>query len=195
MKKIALFTAIALLLGVSFAVAQDEIKLKYFETPDYGYALMLPENFELVEGTKVDAGTTWQHQKGSAALGGFTRGLAGGLQPADSISVNWMWFPDVSPNTLYKANWKSVQDDINSPHPKYTDLKALKIEGGRAFWYKEVDKEDPDDIHRWHIYAVGNKSVYGVILASGAFKNFESMIPIYEEVVKSFKLIPLKVSK
>ncbi len=195
MKKIAVFAVITLLLGVSFAVAQDEVKLKLFETSDYGYSLMLPENFELAPDTKVDAGTTWMHQKGNAMLGGFSRGLVGGLESANSISINWMWFPDVSPNTLYKANWKSVQDDMNSPHPKYTDLKALKIEGGRAFWYKEVDKEDPTEIHRWLIYAVGNKSVYNIILASGEFKNFESMIPTYEEVVKSFKLIPLKASK
>lgn len=195
MKKIAVFTVITLLLAVSFAVAQDETKLKLFETSDYGYSIMLPENFDLAKDTKVDASTCWLYQKGNAMLGGFSRGLVGGLESADSIHVNWMWFPDVSPSTLYRANWKSVQDDMNSPHPKFTDLKALKIEGGKAFWYKEVDKEDPTEIHRWHIYAVGNKSVYGVILASGEFKNFASMIPIYEEVVKSFKLIPLKANK
>lgn len=152
-------------------------------------------------------------------VGGLVKGAAGGLtggrakagaetsaapkrelEPALTIYVNWVWMPDVATATLFNANKKSDMDNINSPDPDYRDLIVMDkkagyaIEGGSAYWYKETDKSDPAEIHRWHIKAFGNKSSYTIGLC-GTFGQFEKWGPVYEEIVKSFKLIPLEAAK
>jgi hypothetical protein len=123
-------------------------------------------------------------------------GSGGGLESALSIHVNWVWMPDVAPGTLYNANMDSVKKDISSPDANYKDpIPFTKKKGyafeGNTFWYKEVDKDKGDEIHRWHIHSSGNKSDYGVILA-GVYGQFEEWDSVYEEVIKSFKLIPME---
>lgn len=120
----------------------------------------------------------------------------GGLEPALQVYVNWVWMPDVGAGTLYKANWDSVKKDMSSPDPNYTaatnfDKKQGYAYEGNTFWYKEVDKKKGDEIHRWHIYSAGNKSAYTIGL-TGTFEQFIEWGPLFEEVVKSFKLIPLE---
>ena len=130
-----------------------------------------------------------QGSAGGAAAGG-------GLESALSIHVTWTWMPDVAPETLYKANMDSVKQDISSPAPKYADPQVFSKKAGyayegNAFWYKEVAKTKPDEIHRWLIGAYGNKSNYGVILG-GVQGQFEEWGPVFEEIVKSVKLIPIE---
>ena len=152
-------------------------------------------------------------------LGGLIKGAAGGLtgnagkagaadkaapkqelESALTISVNWVWMPDVSSATLFETNKKSDLQNIQSPDPDYKDLVVMdkkngySIEGGSAYWYKEKDKTDPSAIHRWHIKAFGNKSFYTIGLC-GTYKQFEKWGPVYEQVIKSFKLIPLEGNK
>jgi hypothetical protein len=141
-----------------------------------------------LKGIAQDAAT------GGAAESGGTTG--GGLESALSIHVTWTWMPDVAPETLYKANMDSVKQDISSPAPKYADPQVFSKKAGyayegNAFWYKEVAKTKPDEIHRWLIGAYGNKSNYGVILG-GVQGQFEEWGPVFEEIVKSFKLIPIE---
>jgi hypothetical protein len=154
-------------------------------------------------------------------LGGLVKGAAGGLtggkvkteapaaetaapkqelEPALSIYVNWVWMPDVPSATLFESNKKSDMQNIKSPDPDYKDLVVMDkkngyaIEGGSAYWYKEKDKSDPAAIHRWHIKAFGNKSAYTIGLC-GTYRQFEKWGPVYEQVIKSFKLIPLEGNK
>ncbi len=152
-------------------------------------------------------------------LGGLVKGAAGGLaggkgktgaagtsapkqelEPALTIYVNWVWMPDVSSAILFDTNKKSDTQNIKSPDPDYKDLVVMDkksgyaIEGGSAYWYKETDKSDPNEIHRWHIKAYGNKSAYTIGLC-GTYKQFEKWGPVYEQVVKSFKLVPLEGNK
>lgn len=120
----------------------------------------------------------------------------GGLDTALGIYVNWTWMPDVAPGTLYSANKDQTQKNIDSPDPDYTDIKVFdKKQGytyeGNTFWYKEVSKSDPEEIHRWHIYSAGNKSAY-IVGLTGVHRQFAEWGPVYEEVVKSFELIPLE---
>lgn len=195
---------------------------KTYENTKYGYSLKIPAEFEL---QSEDKSTSWIYQPGSAPAAGKTtkkkKGISigarvkginigtsqseettsessggGGLESALSIHVNWAWMPDVSSDTLYKANMDSVKKDMSSPDPSYTDpIVFSKKKGyaheGNAFWYKEVDKKDGGEIHRWLIGAYGNKSNYGVILG-GTYEQFKEWGPVFEEVVKSFKLIPIK---
>ncbi len=135
-----------------------------------------------------------QGSGGGAADSGAAAG--GGLESALSIHVTWTWMPDVAPETLYKANMDSVKQDISSPAPKYTDPQVFSKKAGyayegNAFWYKEVVKSKPDEIHRWLIGAYGNKSNYGVVLG-GVQDQFDEWGPVFEEIVKSFKLIPIE---
>ncbi len=153
-------------------------------------------------------------------LGGLVKGAVGGLagskansgaaadtaapkqelEPALSIYVNWVWMPDVSSATMFETNKKSDLLNMKSPDPDYKDLVVLDkkngyaMEGGSAYWYKEKDKSDPTAIHRWHIKAFGNQSAYTIGLC-GSYKQFEKWGPVYERVIKSFKLIPLEGNK
>lgn len=152
-------------------------------------------------------------------LGGLVKGVTGGLggstaktaapesaapkqelEPALTIYVNWVWMPDVSSATMFETNKKSDLQNIKSPDPDYKDLVVMDkkdgyaIEGGSAYWYKEKDKTDPTAIHRWHIKAFGNKSAYTIGLC-GTYKQFEKWAPVYEQVIKSFKLVPLEGAK
>lgn len=195
---------------------------KTYENDKYGYSLKIPAEFELQSedkstswiyqpGSAPEAAATTKKKKGfsiGAAVKGINIGTSqseetttgsgggGGLESALSIHVNWVWMPDVPSETLYKANMDSVKQSMASPDPDYTDpIVFSKKKGyaheGNAFWYKEVDKKDGGEIHRWHIGAYGNKSNYGVILG-GTYEQFKEWGPVFEEIVKSFKLIPIK---
>ena len=139
----------------------------------------------------INVGTSKSEETTTEGSGG-----GGGLESALSIHVNWTWMPDVDPGTLFKANMDSVKKDISSPDANYTDPIVFSKKNGYAyegntFWYKEVDKSKGDEIHRWLIHSSGNKSDYGVILG-GTFEQFKEWGPVFEEVVKSFQLIPME---
>lgn len=137
--------------------------------------------------------STEQTDSSSSESGGAS---SGGLEPALMIYVNWVWMPDVDSGTMYSTNKKSDQQNIDSPDPDYKDIKDFdKKQGyaheGNTYWYKEVDKAAGDEIHRWHIKSYGNKSAYTIGL-TGTYAQFAEWGPVYEEVIKSFKLIPME---
>jgi hypothetical protein len=213
--------AMALVTTVAWTPSATAREWKTYESKKYGFALKVPAEFELQSEEK---GASWMFQPGSTKTGattktkrrGFNIGTrigginigtsqseqtttsgssGGGLQSAVSIHVNWVWMPDVAPETLFKANMDSIKKDMESPDPNYTDpIVFSKKEGyaheGNTFWYKEVDKDKGDEIHRWHIHGSGNKSDYGVVLG-GTYEQFKEWGPVFEEVVKSFQLIPI----
>ncbi len=209
----------ALLLGVQPAHAGQEWKT--YETEKYGFALKIPAEFELNSEEKgatwlhqpgsaetektskkkkkkkfginirgIGVSTEQSEESSSDASGG------GGLESALTIYVNWVWMPDVSSATMYSTNKDSDQKNMKSPDPDYKDLvtfdkkKGYAMEGN-TYWYKEVDQDDGGEIHRWHIKSYGNKSAYTIGLC-GTYAQFEKWGPIYEDVIKSWKLIPLK---
>jgi len=215
----ALAFALAL---AGMAIDADAREWKTYENKKYGYALKIPAEFELQNedksttwiyqpGSLPTGGKATKKKKRGFSIGTSIGGVrigtsqseettggasGGGLESAVSIHVNWVWMPDVSSATLYDANMDQVKKSISSPDPDYRDpIVFSKKKGyaheGHAFWYKEVDKDKGDEIHRWHIGAYGNKSNYGVILA-GTYEQFKEWGPVFEEVVKSFKLIPIK---
>ena len=104
--------------------------------------------------------------------------------------------PDVPSKVMHDVNKKSELQNMTSPDPDYRDLiefdrKKGYVFDGNTYWYKEVDKTKSDEIHRWHIKAYGNKSAYTVGL-TGTYGQFAKWGPVYEKVVKSFRLIPLE---
>lgn len=225
MKKACLL-ALALTLGAAIAVAQSGEYTTY-ESKKFGYSLKIPKEFKMegkedkttqwiyqpgstpAAGEKAEkAGKGKLGSKLKGAIGGAIGGVAGDaadapggggeLEPAVMIYVNWVWMPDVPSETMYKTNKESVEQDIKSPAPTYTDLKPLVKEngypnftGGQGFFYKEVNKDAPDEIHRWHINAYGNQSSY-IVGLTGTYEQFQKWGPIYDEVVKSFRLIPME---
>lgn len=186
----------------------------------FGYSLKIPEGFEL-QGDYDNTTTWIRHKAGGSApvaekpaedapkkkgFGAKLKSIAGNKgdesatspadsggasEPALSIYVNWTYMPDVSSKQMFDINKKSMQDKINGPNPDYTDLKELKLGDGYGFWYKEVDKKDGTEIHRWHINAYGNKSAYTIGL-TGTFAQFSEWGKVYEEVISSFAFVPLK---
>lgn len=141
----------------------------------------------------LSVGGESSEESGASSAGGAS---GGGLQPALQVYVNWVWMPDVDSATMYSTNKKGDQQDIDSPSPKYKDIKVFDKKQGYAFdgntyWYKEVDKSKGDEIHRWHIKSAGNKSFYTVGL-TGTYEQFKEWGPIYEEIIKSWTLIPME---
>lgn len=188
----------------------------------YGYELKIPEEFDLegeIDKTtnwmyqpgaekKSSGGSSLSKSlSGSIRIGGIglsgsksesssSSSSGGGLEPALGIYVNWVWMPDVSEKQSFDINLEQIKKDIDSPDPDYTDVVVFdKDEGfdweGLAFWFKEVPKDKDDEIHRWHIRAFGNNSSYTIGL-TGTYGQFRKWGPVYEEVVKSFTLIPLE---
>ncbi|MBI1321272.1 MAG: hypothetical protein GC168_20290 [Candidatus Hydrogenedens sp.] len=218
MTKAAMLTA-GLAVACAFALPAQAREWKTFESKKYGYSLKIPAEFTISDEDKT---TNWIYQPGSAATGdsskskkksfgvnirgiGFkteesesssSSGDSGGLQPALGIYVNWTWMPDVDSGTMYSTNKKSDQQNIDSPDPDYKDIvdfdkkKGYDYEGN-TYWYKEVDKSQGDEIHRWHIKSYGNKSAY-IVGLTGTYEQFKEWGPVYEEVIKSWKLIPLE---
>lgn len=216
MRAAVLAAAVALAAG-----AAQAREFKEYQTAKYGYSLKIPAEFQLqgedntttwtyqpgsapAPAAKADGDGGGKKKKIGAKLGGLVAGKAdapaagggGGLEPALSIYINWTWMPDVAPGTLYKANKDSDEQNMSSPDPDYTALTPMSKKGGyaqdgSAYWYKEVDKKAGDEIHRWHIKAFGNKSSYTIGLC-GTYAQFKEWGPVYEEVIKSFKLVPLE---
>jgi hypothetical protein len=156
-----------------------------YQSKKYGFALTLPPEFALRDEDKT---TTFLYQPGADG--------SGPLEPGLMVAVNWTWMPDVSPKVMHDVNKKSELQDMTSPDPDYRDLiefdrKKGYAYDGNTYWYKEVDKAKPDEIHRWHIKSYGNKSAYTLGLA-GSYGQFAKWGPVYEKVVKSFRLIPME---
>lgn len=214
--------AIVLTGGIFLAQTLGAVEWKNYESKKYGFALKVPKQFEI---NSEDKGVTFIYQPGSApaadstsgkkkkiSVGARIKGIGvgvekseeasassgggGGLDSALSIYINWTWMPDVASGTLYTANKKQDQQNIDSPDPDYRDIidfdkKKGYAHEGNTYWYKEVNKSDPDEIHRWHIKSFGNQSAYTIGLC-GVYRQFDEWASVYEEVVKSFKLIPLE---
>lgn len=120
------------------------------------------------------------------------------LESALQVYVNWTWMPDVDSKTMFDTNLKSDRQNADSPDPDYEDIVVMtkengypEFEGGYAYCFKEVDKKDDGEIHRWHIKAFGNKSSYTIGL-TGTYGQFKEWGPKFQEVIESFKLIPLE---
>ena len=204
--------------AVVAGVRAGTMEWKTYESEKYGFSLKVPAEFNL---ESEDKGATWIYQPGSAAasetkqekkrgfginVGGVrigtsetettTSGGGGGLEPALTIYVNWVWMPDVDSGTMCSTNKRSDEQNMKSPDPDYHDLQVFDKDKGYAmegntYWYKEVDKTDGGEIHRWHIKSYGNKSAYTVGLC-GTYAQFKEWGPVYEEIVKSWKLIPIQ---
>ena len=210
----------AALCAVLVAPQAQAREWKEYETKKYGYALKLPAEFTIQEEDKTtswiyqpgSAPAGKSEKKGlKKKLGINIKGVGasveessesssessgGGLESALMVYINWVWMPDVSSDTMFKTNMDSDKKNMSSPDPDYTDLIVFdKKKGyayeGNTYWYKEVDKTKGDEIHRWHIKAYGNQSAYTIGL-TGTYAQFKEWAPVYEEVIKSFRLIPLE---
>jgi len=211
--------ALVLAGAVSIGFVAAAVELKETVVEKFGYTIKIPDGFAL-EG-KIGNTTNWIRTGGASAapaksaegdapkkkglgsklkaLGGAkaeesapASGAGGGkTEAALMVYVNWTHMPDVSSKQMFDINKKSMLDKIKGPNPEYTDLKELKLKDGYGFSYKEVDKTDGTEIHRWHINAYGNKSAYTVGL-TGTFEQFAEWGKTYEEVIASFGFVPLK---
>jgi len=175
--------ATALLLAAS--ARAGEPGWQEYQSKKYGFALTLPPEFALQDQDKT---TTFLYQPGADG--------SGPLEPALMVTVNWTWMPDVASKVMHDINKKSELQNMTSPDPDYRDLiefdrKKGYAYDGNTYWYKEVDKAKTDEIHRWHIKSYGNKSAYTLGL-TGTYGQFSKWGPVYEKVVKSFRLIPME---
>ena len=208
--------------GVFLGQSVWAVEWKVYESKKYGFALKIPKQFEINSEDKgatfiyqpgsAPTGGKSGGKKKKFKIGAKIKGIGlgleqseetssssgggGGLDSALTIYINWTWMPDVSSGTMYSTNKQQDQQNIDSPDPDYREIidfnkkKGYAYEGN-TYWYKEVDKSDAEEIHRWHIKSYGNQSAYTIGLC-GVFRQFGEWGSVYEEVIKSFQLIPME---
>lgn len=170
--------------------AKTEEKIFSGQTSEYrddhnGYKFRLPVEFKLNE---KGATTDW--------VGPLIDGMAA------SVSVNVTEMPDVPESVMYDVNLKSKKKDS-----RYTNVVPLKVKIGSKTAlgfrcieannvYGTSDLKAPSDIHRWHLYVFANRREY-LMGMSTAFSVYQAkkIQPVYEEIIKSFEIIPIDKKK
>jgi hypothetical protein len=174
---------IALLVCAAVAAAQSG---EYVDTSvgRFGYALALPAEFSL-EGA-VGETTTWTFRPASTGEAEAADGEGAPLV----IWVNRM--PVETPNLpgLYEISRAADLESQGRADPSVTGLTDLSLTGAYGYRYREADKSDPNDLHRWIVKVFGNGAVYTVCI-SGPFGQFPTWSPVFEQVILSFRLIPI----
>ncbi len=151
-----------------------------------GYFLTIPKEFSLDTATTDATAWVYRPEPGEGAAG----------SPAPESGLFTIWVDRVAVETknltgLYEIDRKYDLDAGKAPHPAVRDLQDLTIPDGYGYWYKEADTSDPTAMHRWIARVYGNGGVYTVCLA-GPFGEFDAWGPVFEQVIASFRLIPMK---
>ncbi len=174
------FWILALIFGLllsSVALAQDKPfvfsgKMQTYKSEKNGFQIDIPVEFQL---KNEGATTDWDAPV-----------IDGG---APHIYVNVVVMKGVPSQTLYNINFNQKKNDKN-----YVDVKPFKIKGGYAFTCREAESgKSSSDIYRWHLFVFGNDRFYtcGFTGMKASFDN-NTLPPVYEKVIKSFKLIPVR---
>lgn len=156
-----------------------------YEDTYNGYKLSIPVEFE---NKQKGANTSWEGPK----VDDF----------ATSIFVNCTPMPGVHPQALYDAIIRAKKQDRT-----VTAVVPIKMTGklkGKpiyAFRCKEVNTQpgsatpkQPGDFHRWFLFVWGNDSAYelAVCCSYQALGQGKELPPVFDKVINSFQLIPIK---
>ncbi|MFA5506401.1 MAG: hypothetical protein WC314_01005 [Vulcanimicrobiota bacterium] len=107
-----------------------------------------------------------------------------------SYHINTVNIPSVPSDTMYGISIEQTRKD-----PFYTEVKEVKISGGRGYLFKEITTErdgsakSPESIHRWHLAAFGGGRYYNCTFG-GTLSSFDDPVVIqaFEEIVRSFTI-------
>lgn len=185
MKNTVGMAAVALLVWAASAAGQSG---EFVETTvtRLGYAVIIPREFSL-DGA-VSGTTAWVYQPASPDAGPDEGGQ---MEPPLTIWINRVPVETKNLVGLYEIGRRYDADSAAAPEPTIRALAGLAVEGGYAYWYKEVDKADPAAGHRWIARVFGNGAVY-TIAVSGPFGEFEAWGPAFGQVIAGFRLVPMK---
>ncbi|MBN2223427.1 MAG: hypothetical protein JW765_01995 [Deltaproteobacteria bacterium] len=175
MRKTIVMAAAAIFLCAVSAAAGGELVDTRVEK--FGYAVAIPVEFFL-DGTVSDT-AAWTYLPDSSTVP---------PGPALTIWVNRVQIQTPGSRQLFDINKKSDTDAAGAPDAPIKDLTVLDIRGGYGYWYKESDKTDPAEIHRWVVKVFGNGGVY-ILCFSGPSAEFAAWEPVFERVIGSFTLI------
>ena len=111
-----------------------------------------------------------------------------------SIAVTWDFLPETPSFTLYKSSRSADENNSRGTVPGIVDIREFdRAQGydyeGMTYWFREADKSTPDTLHRWVLRSFGNWSVYTVEI-TGTAAQFAEWGPVFEDVVRSWHLIP-----
>ena len=188
----AIFVSLILLGVMSLARAQETPPPPTFsgqttlcEDSYNGYKLAVPSEFQ---GTGKGANASWEGPK----VDNF----------ATTIFVNCTPMVGVHPQALYDGILRAKKNDRG-----VTEVVSVKMTGklkGKpiyAFRCKEVPiqvgtgaPKAADDHHRWFLFVWGNDCAYELAVC-GSYKALgqgQELPPVYDKVIKSFSLIPIK---
>jgi hypothetical protein len=178
MRKTIRITALALLVWAASAAAQSG-ELVETTVARFGYAVSLPREF--TQKDAVSDTTAWTYRPNPADEKG------GAL----TIWVNRVVVQTKDLAALYETARRYDADSAGAPGAALRDLRDLTVEGGYGYWYKEADKPEGAAGHRWIARVFGNGAAY-VVCVAGPFGEYQTWGPVFERVIASFRLIPIK---
>lgn len=89
-----------------------------------------------------------------------------------------------SGDMLFKTIRKALEKDNT-----IQEVKNLRIKGGKAMLYKEKPPSDAGRLRSWRLLAITDRKIINVDFAAPS-RDFDKLIPAFEEALKSFKLTP-----
>jgi hypothetical protein len=183
----AIVPAVAVLLVWSAAASAQSGEFFQADAPAYGYAVMIPAEFS-ADGA-ISGTTAWTAASDLPAA------------PDESADTEEktplvIWIArapvgDADPQRLFDIDRKLDLAAASEADAAISEVTAFAVEGGYGYWYKEADKANPADFHRWIAKVYGNGGIY-VLCFAGPFSEFGTWGPVFEQVIGSFRLVPLK---
>lgn len=89
-----------------------------------------------------------------------------------------------SGDMLFKAIRKALEKDDT-----VKEVKNLRLKGGKAMLYKKKAPSDSGRLRSWRLLAITDNKIINVDFAAPS-RDFDKLIPAFEEALKSFKLTP-----
>jgi hypothetical protein len=173
-------TAVAVLTVCAILLGAGPSTFTPYENEKYGYRLDIPAGF-VMQGD-------WGMQTSWIYIPGEKEDFEGAVFPIISV-ISYEIPKRFSAESLYNAKMKKIRELIDEKDSGYDDLETLKIEGGYALMYKDVNTDDDQALNHWYVKIYGSGREYTIDI-SGTRRQLRERRSEFRHVVESFGFIP-----